>query len=443
MCNIEIFYDVPQKYADRKDPMDQLDQNIEQPTPAPKPKKAHRPIRISLSVCILCMLLVGLAVFMTTYVTVSLEAERAINAAYGDAAKYDKLLEVAELYENYYFYDIDEEKTSDALASMYGAAVGDQYMSYYTKEEWEADYNASIGNATGIGVYVVMNEDGNILVTRVMDDGPAKKAGLMDGDIITAIDGTSVLSVGYENAVNLVIGERGTTVSFDVLRGKEEWKIDITRGAYDPQTVFAETVTVEGSLYGYLHIVQFERTTPTQFKKAVNALIEAGAEGLIFDVRDNPGGDLYAIIEILDFLLPEGPIVHLVGLDESDNETFTSDADEIDLPMVVLANENTASAAELFTSALKDYDKAMIVGQKTHGKGCGQEGMALSDGSVVFLTTFLYNPPYSENYDGIGIYPDYEIEIGKEWENTNLMLIPHEKDAQLDKAIEVLHELAN
>ncbi len=418
--------------------MDHIDQNFEKAVPQPQ-KKQRGPIRVSLGVCVLCVLLAGLMVFMGTYITVSLEAERAINAAYGDAAKYDKLLEVAELYEKYYYYDVDEKTEGDKLASMYGLAIGDRYTSYYTPKEWSDSYNASMGNAIGIGVYVVMNEDSQILIARVMKDTPAAKAGLREGDIITAVDGNEVLTVGYEAAVDLVLGEIGTTVSFDVLRGAEKLKIDVTRGLYDPQTVFAETVTVENNLYGYIHIIQFEGTTPKQFKSAVEALLEAGAKGLIFDVRDNPGGDLNAIVEILDYLLPEGPIVHIVETDESQNKTYSSDAKEIDLPMVVLANGNTASAAELFTSALKDYEKAEIVGKKTYGKGCGQEGMVLSDGSVVFLTTFLYNPPFSENYDGIGIIPNHEVALDIEWSAMNLMLVPHDKDAQLQKAVDVLH----
>ncbi len=418
-----------------------MDRTNEAFVPAPVPVKKKRELSVSLPVMVLCLLLVGLFVFMSTYVWLSLEAERAVNAAYGDAARYDKLLEVAEYYKQYYYYDIDDESAGENLAALYGAAVGDPYTSYYTAEDWEKDYSASIGNATGIGVYVVMNEDGYILVTRVMKNSPALAAGLQEGDIITAIDGQQVLEIGYENAVNLVLGERGTVVSFDVLRGNEEWEIDVTRGQYDPQTVFAETVTREDLLYGYLHIVEFSLSTPAQFEGAVTALIEAGADGLIFDVRDNPGGDLSAIVEMLDFLLPEGPIVHIVSTNESENYTYTSDAEEIDLPMVVLTNGNTASAAELFTSALKDYDKAEIVGEKTYGKGCGQQGMFLSDGSVVFITTFLYNPPFSENYDGVGIIPDVEIRQDKKWNTTNLMLIPHEEDVQLQKGLEVLYEL--
>ena len=286
-----------------------------------------------------------------------------------------------------------------------------------------------------------MHESGNIWVACVMADTPAEKAGLQSGDIITAVDGISVLDLGYEYASYLISGETGTVVSFDVLRGSEKWEIDVTRGFYTPQTVFAETVKVEDSLYGYIRIIQFEGITLTQFITAMEKLLQAGAEGFIFDVRDNPGGDLGVIVEILDYLLPEGPIVHIHASGKDDATTYYSGKSEIDLPMIVLANENTASAAELFIAALKDYDKAEFVGEQTYGKGCGQTSHPLSDGSVVWVTTFLYSPPFSENYDGVGVQPDYEISLSREWKNTNLFLVPHEEDAPLSMAIDILHEI--
>lgn len=414
-----------------------MDQNFELGMPgAPKMKKI-RDFRVSPSTCILCVLLACLFVFMATYVTISLQAERKINEAYARVGEYEKLLEIAECYDKYYLYGVDFDQTADRLAGLYGYAAGDWYSDYYTAEQWEESYNASIGNATGVGIYVAMNDDGNILVARVMQDSPAKRDGLMEGDIITAVDGHAVLDIGYENAVNLFMGESGTKVSFEVLRGTEEWEITVTRGMYDPQTVFAETVTVEGELYGYIQILQFEFSTSNQFISAVDKLMEMGAKGFVFDVRDNPGGYIDAAIAMLDYLLPEGPIVHFEARGEI--ETVSSDAHSVDLPMVVLVNGGTASSSELFASALKDYGKAEIVGEQTYGKGCVQEGIVLSDGSIIYITMYLYNPPFSENYDGVGIMPDHPIYLVKEWRSTDVLLIPHEEDNQLGKALDVLH----
>ncbi len=404
------------------------------------PVKTKKPLTVSWGVMALCLILASLFVFMATYISVSLSARRLVNEAYADAARYEKLLEIAGLYDSEYYYEFDDEEAADRIAALYGTAVGDPYSSYYTAEEWLLESAASGGNAVGIGVYVVMSDEGYIQIARVMSNSPAATAGLREGDLITAVDGQNVKEIGYEAAVDLVLGEVGSTVSFKVLRDGDPWEIHVTRGLYDPQTVFAETVTTNGELFGYLHIVQFSGTTPTQFKTAMEKLIELGVKGFIFDVRDNPGGDLDAIVSILDYLLPEGPIVHIVGKEEHQNKTYTSDASAIDLPMVVLTNDGTASAAELFTSALLDYKKAVTVGETTYGKGCGQEGMYLSDGSVVFITTFLYNPPYSENYDGIGIPATYEVELPEEYRNINLMLVAHDNDTQLKKGLEVLFE---
>ena len=421
--------------------MDNIDQNVENDPMTLKKRKASEPFRVSLSVCILCILLACLFVFMTTYVAFSLYAERMVNQAYSRVSAFEKLLEVVDIFEDHYYYDIDFENAVDALAGLYGYAAGDFYSYYYTADDWAVTESASHGKAEGIGIYIDMHESGNIWVACVMADTPAEKAGLQSGDIITAVDGISVLDLGYEYASYLISGETGTVVSFDVLRGSEEWEIDVTRGFYTPQTVFAETVKVEDSLYGYIRIVQFEGITLTQFITAMEKLLQAGAEGFIFDVRDNPGGDLGVIVEILDYLLPEGPIVHIHASGKDDATTYYSGKSEIDLPMIVLANENTASAAELFIAALKDYDKAEFVGEQTYGKGCGQTSHPLSDGSVVWVTTFLYSPPFSENYDGVGVQPDYEISLSREWKNTNLFLVPHEEDAPLSMAIDILHEI--
>ena len=420
--------------------MDNINRDLENESQAYEYKKAKEPLRVSLSICILCVLLACLFVFMTTYVTFSLYAERMINKAYTKVSGMEKLLEVVNIFEEDYYYDIDLEAAVESLVGVYGYAAGDIYSYYYTAEDWAIAQSASYGNAKGIGVYVVRLSDDSIFVARVMSGGPAAQAGLKDGDIITAVNGVSVAEVGYDAAIEMIPGEEGTVVSFDVLRGSEEWEIDVTRGTYDPQTVFAETVKVEDSLYGYLYITQFEGTTSTQFITAMEKLIDAGVEGFVFDVRDNPGGDLWAIVEILDYLLPQGPIIHILETGKDDATTYYSAKSEVDLPMIVLANENTASAAELFTAALRDYQKAEIVGATTFGKGCGQTSHELSDGSVFWVTSFLYSPPFSDNYDGVGIQPDYEISLDEEWKNMNLFLVPHEEDAPLSMAIDILHE---
>ena len=398
----------------------------------PDQNKKREPVRVSLKVLIICILLTGILIFSIT--------SAALSAYYGGFTELKKLQEIAELYEKNYLYDVDKETLSEKLVKTYVYSCGDRFSSYYSAEEWALQQASASGNSVGIGVYVVISETEEIRIVQVMDNSPAADAGLLPGDIVVSIDGTVVKEVGYLTAVDLVRGEIGSEISMEVRRGEETVTLTAIRSTYTPQTVYAETVSRDGKLYGYVRIVEFlsVQTTYNQFKKAVDTLVEANVEGLIFDLRDNSGGDLNAIVRILDYLLPEGPIVHMFYAGEKEPYTYSSGASEIDLPMVVLTNGNTASASELFTSALRDYGKAEIVGQKTFGKGCGQTGAQLSDGSVVFITTFLYNPPYSESYDGIGIYPDHEVEMADEWKDKNLFVIPHEQDAQLLKAVEVM-----
>ena len=403
-------------------------------------KKVRKPIRVSLGVLIICMLLTGVIVFMATYVPLSLDCKNEINQAYGRFGKYEKLTEIAELYDESYLYDVDAELLEEALVSAYVYGNGDRFSSYYTAEEWLQQTADSAGNSVGIGVYITYDQTQGLNIVQIMKDSPAQAAGLKIGDIIVGIDGEDVLKLGFDAAADKVRGEVGTTVALTVLRDGEEQVIHVTRGNYIAETVYAELLEAEGTKLGYIYITEFmsETVTTAQFKEAVEALRAQGAEGLIFDVRDNPGGDLNAICSILDYLLPQGPIIRMSYAGSDKVDTIYSYDTEIDMPMIVLANENTASAAELFTAALRDYDKADVVGKTTYGKGCGQTGEMLSDGSVVFITHFLYSPPYSDNYDGVGIVPDHEVELSEEWQTKNLFLVPHNEDDQLIKAVEVL-----
>lgn len=405
----------------------------------PKPRKPRKPLKISLGAFIVGILLAGLLVFQTTYVALTLEHERDLNEAYARFSGLDKLIEIAELYDKEYLYEVDSELLDETLSRMYILSSGDRYASYYTAEEWAASVSSSAGDSVGIGVYVVPLTSGEIEIAHVMSGSPAENAGIRKGDILIAVDGQKISEVGYDAAVNAISGEVGSVVSIDLLRDGTTIHLEVTRGHYTVETIVSEIMEKDGKKYGYIRIIEFMQVTVSQFKNAVNSMIEAGVEGFIFDVRDNPGGELSAICDILDFLLPEGPIAHIIDANGEEIETYRSDVKEIDLPMMVLANENTASAAELFTSALKDYDKAEVVGTRTYGKGCGQQGFYLSDGSVVFITNFFYNPPFSENYDGIGITPDIAVTLPEELQNENLFLIEHSQDTQLAAALEAIH----
>lgn len=406
----------------------------------PVQTKTRGPVRVSLGVLIICILLTALLVFMVTFTLYSAYCEQKVEAAYGRFSQFEKLIELAEIYDKTFLYDVDKDLLDEALTQAYIFGCGDLFSHYYTAEEWAKQQADASGTSVGVGIYVTMTEAGEIHIVKIMKNSPAQRAGLQEGDVVVAIDGKKVKEIGYEAATNLVRGEIGTEVTFEVMRLGETISITMTRDIYDAQTVFYEMFLNDGHKLGYVKITEFlsVQTTALQFKAAVEELQKKGAEGLIFDLRDNGGGDLNAILTILDYLLPEGPLVHIYSAGSDKPATYYSLAGEINLPMTVLTNGYTASAAELFTAALRDYNKAEIVGMKTYGKGCGQTGVMLSDGSVVFITNFLYNPPYSENYDGIGIYPDHEIEMDEKWKDKNLFLVPHAEDIQLHKAVDVL-----
>ncbi|MEG1849477.1 MAG: S41 family peptidase, partial [Oscillospiraceae bacterium] len=234
-------------------------------------------------------------------------------------------------------------------------------------------------------------------------------------------------------AVDALKGEPGTNVTVLIRRGGTEKSLTITRRKVEVPSVYYRTIEKTG----YVRIKEFNDNTPAQFDRAIERLTAEKVEALIFDLRGNPGGTMEGVAQILDTLLPEGPIVSATYKDSEPKVLHTSDAEEIDLPMVVLTNEKTASAAELFAQALKDYNKAKTVGTVTYGKGVMQTIYPLNDGSALDITVAYYNPPFSENFNGVGVKPDYEVKISAELEQ-ELDRLDEYSDPQLKKAMEVV-----
>ena len=214
----------------------------------------------------------------------------------------------------------------------------------------------------------------------------------------------------------------------------EEIEFSIERGYIVEETVSGR---MQGDNVGVIRIEEFDKKTPEQFKNKFEELVNQGADRFVFDVRYNPGGDLNAITEILDMLLPEGPIIRIIDR-YGEESVVESDADCVDLPFAVITNGDTASAAELFTSALRDYKKAVTVGETTYGKGTMQSVIPLPDGSAVCMTTQTYCPPISDSYDGVGIKPDIESFIDEEYSNTSILKLTYEQDKQLQTAVEAV-----
>lgn len=353
---------------------------------------------------------------------------------------YYKLATIDYYYRNLYANEIDEDQLLYYVLNGYVAGAGDRYGEYYTADDFKSITQENQGNTVGIGVYANYNEEYNaIKILSVMENSPAHKAGIKAGDIITYVNGESVSQLGYYVALEKVKGEEGTKVTLTLVRDGEEITVTATRAKVETETVFYHQYEYDKTI-GVVRVIEFNNAVPNQFKNAIEDLMSKGVTSLVFDMRNNPGGTLSSVVEMLDYLLPEGDIAHVTDSNGNIQKTYKSDASYLKgiEKMAVLTNENTASAAELFTCALKDYEKATIVGTKTYGKGSMQTVYMLPDGTGLRLTTNKYNPPMSDNYDGVGITPNIEIELSEALAGKSPFEYTDSEDNQLQRACEAL-----
>ena len=349
-------------------------------------------------------------------------------------------------YWNEYRSEIDEsdpDEVTDLLCECYLAAAGDRYA-YYMDPEALADYNSDLsGNYVGIGVQVSYDAiERTITVTAVFPDTPADEAGVLAGDRIEAVGDTPITEISFYEAVNRIRGEEGTPVTLTMSRDDEPYTCTMIRRSVVQVTAMTRELTTAPEI-GVLRIYEFDETTEEQFKTALDGLLDSGVSGIIFDVRNNPGGLLTTILHILDYLVPDGtPLASYLYYDGSKESDSAKDGHQISstLPIAVLCNENTASAGELFTCALQDYGRegllnVTVIGTVTYGKGTMQTMLSLPAGRATTISIALYNPPYSENYEGKGVTPDTVVELGEELKNKSIYRLTEEEDAQLQAAI--------
>lgn len=362
-----------------------------------------------------------------------------------EAAIAKEIDDVKKFVDEYYIGDIDADEVKKMALVGFVAGLGDKYAGYYDADEYSDLMSDLDGDMQGIGISVIYNADlGGIEVIDVFPDSPAMEAGMQAGDIIMYCgeDLESVASLGYEAAIAKLRGDAGTTAKFVAYRGEgysEEIQFEIVRDYVTEQSVNYRIYSEDKSI-GIIKISTFNTATVDQFKEALAALRDEGAEKLIFDVRNNPGGELLSICHILDILVPEGPVIRTVDKTGNERVVYSSDKEETNMPMAVIANGQTASAAELFTSALKDYEKAVVVGETTYGKGCMQTMFPLPSGGCVKLTTSLYYPPFSDNYDGVGVEPDVEASLSEASSKKSIYKLTDEEDDQLKAAVDALSD---
>lgn len=330
---------------------------------------------------------------------------------------------------------LDEDALADMAAYGYIYALGDQYSTYITKEDYEEIVSANKGVGYGIGINILYDEKAQgMRVVRVSVASPADKAGIKQGDIITAVENTPVTIDNYAESVANVRGESGTDVLLTVVSDGKEKKLAVTRGEFVSTSVFSHMI----GTVAYIEIITFNDATVNQFKEAVNNAVAQGATALVFDLRNNSGGLVGAANDMLDMLLPKGEIGYAVYNGNEKVTLATSDKKEIDLPMAVLTNGETASSSEYFASALRDYDKAILVGTNTFGKGVMQSTVGLSDGSAVRLTVAKIYTKSGKQIHGVGLSPD--IKVPEADSAVNYMMLSEEDDVVLQTAVAELNK---
>lgn len=349
-----------------------------------------------------------------------------------------KTAEISAYIDTFFIDEYDEQTLADAAASAMVDATGDRW-SYYLPAEQKAEYDEQVQNAyVGVGITITQQDElGGMRIESVTAGGPADEAGLAVGDIVTHVEGEPVLELGMDEMRTRVKGEAGTTVTLQILRGEGSFSVTLTRRSIE--TPVATYELLDGQI-GYVKIENFDSRCASETGAAIDTLLESGAKALIFDVRYNGGGYKSELVEVLDKLLPEGILFQSEDY-RGNKQTDRSDESCISLPMAVLVNQDSYSAAEFFAAALQEYEWAVVVGTQTCGKGNFQTAFDLSDGSMLNLSIGKYYTPNGRSLTDIGVTPDVVVELDEEaaWKLYYDQLAP-EDDAQLQAAIREIRQ---
>lgn len=403
----------------------------QQPTPTP-PRNTGSPtggqnnnkgsiFLLGILVGVITMTLVGTCAYIGTRLyqladsrsaqTASVDKAPADSVVNDDTLK--KLEALEDLIEDQYYRDEDID-TDAMIEGMYAGLVdslGDPYSVYYTAEEWQDMLSETEGIYYGIGAYVSLDTTtGFAKISGVIADTPAEEAGLRENDIIYLVEGETTQGLELSEVVSRIKGEEGTSVHLTIYReGESDYlEIDVTRRKIESPTVSYEMYDND---VGYIQITEFDEVTTDQFKEALAVIKGSHAKGLILDLRSNPGGSLPVVVDIARLILPRGLVVYTEDKNGKRDEYNCDGKNELDIPLVVLVNGNSASASEILAGAIKDYNKGTLIGTTTFGKGIVQRVQQLTDGTAVKLTISSYYTPNGNNIHGIGIEPDIECEF--------------------------------
>ena len=345
----------------------------------------------------------------------SLNVTRMLGISDNHTALENKIMDKVNVIEGYidqYFLDkIDEDKMADAVYKVING-LNDTYAAYYTSDEYKDIMEKTQGSYCGIGAYVSADQDsGAITIVKPMKDSPCEKAGAKAGDIIYSVDGTEVTGKEISQVQAMLKGEKGTKVDMVLLRGQKQVKITVTRDNIEEDTVAYQMLDKK---IGYIQVSGFEEVTAKQFEQAVDELEKQGEKALIIDLRENGGGLLESAVKMLDRMLPKGVVVYSKDKSGTKEEYKATDDKEFKKPLAILVNGNSASASEVFSGAIQDEKKGVLVGTQTFGKGIVQGVFPLGDGSALKMTTAKYYTPNGRNIHGKGLTPDIKVELSEQ-----------------------------
>ena len=340
--------------------------------------------------------------------------------------------------DKYYLEDIDTEQLEESIYKGIVGGLGDEYAAYYSADEYADIMEKTTGTFCGIGAYVAQDPTtGTISIVTPMKNSPAEKAGLQAGDIVYAVDDIRVSGKDLSSVSAMMKGEEGTKVTLTVIRSEQKGYLNIvvTRAEIEDDTVAYQML--ENGI-GYIQVTGFEEVTIQQFSDALEDLEKQNMKALLLDLRDNGGGLLKTAVAMLDRMLPEGLVVYTEDSQGVSDKYYAEDAIQVTVPVAILVNGNSASASEVFSGAMQDKGKAVLVGTKTFGKGIVQTIFDLKDGSALKMTTSKYFTPKGRNIHGEGLQPDITVELDRDSLNQKDKDGNIKPDNQMEKAIEYL-----
>ena len=368
------------------------------------------------------------------------EAERTDTTS-GAAIDWSKVSEKEEAIYNtiddYYLNEIDNDKIQNGIYKGMVDSLGDPYTVYYNSEEYKQFTSSSSGTYSGIGVAVSQNvTTGAITIVKTFKKGSGEKEGMKPGDVIYKVEGKKIEGLELSKVVSMIKGEEGTFVKVTVLRDGKEIEFNLERKKLEVDTVNYRMEDRSGKKIGYISVSEFDEVTASQFKNAISELSKEGMEGLVIDLRDNPGGLLDVTCEMLDRMIKKGLLVYTVDKNGKRVDEDATDSNSFDKPVAILVNGNSASASEVFSGAMKDYKAATLVGTRTFGKGIVQSIVPFGDGTAMKVTVSKYYTPNGVNIHGTGIEPDVVVELSKD--ATKNGKYDRKYDNQLNKALDVV-----